>query len=190
MRSWIPAPACPPPARVLMSSRGRKRAWAPEPGSRKASLAGLMSQLVPAPPVPSQCPGFSCPGASLQHQAACCTCPLQLWQCLFSLDVFSASGRPAGLTSRLPRPVLWDQLCCPAGWNGRAPTPPGLRAVGQSREAGRGDVCFPEAAKCRAGWEQDRESSPRTWTLSTVSSVWGCGELLDQWRGPPGTGGF
>ena len=106
MRSWIPALACPPPARVLMSSRGRKRAWAPEPGSRKASLAGLMSQLVPAPPVPSQCPGFSCPGASLQHQAACCTWPLQLWQCLFSLDVFSASGRPAGLTSRLPRPVL------------------------------------------------------------------------------------
>ena len=24
MRSWIPAPACPPPARVLMSSRGQE----------------------------------------------------------------------------------------------------------------------------------------------------------------------
>lgn len=148
-----------------------------------------MSQLVPAPPSPPPCPGSSCPGARLQYQTACCPWPSQLWQC--DPDVFSASGRPAGLTSRLPRPILWGQLCCPAGWNGQAPTPSGLRAAGQSREAGRGAVCLPKAAKCRAGWEQDCESSLRTWALSTASSAWGCGELPDQWwEGAPGTGGF
>lgn len=136
-RSWDPCPGLP------SSCQGANELArvGDGPGPRARAQKGFTCRADVAagpctPPVLPQCPGSSCPGASLQHQAACCTWPSQLWQC--DLDVFSASGRTAGLTSRLPKPVLWDQLCCPAGLNGWVPTPPGLRVAGQSREEERG----------------------------------------------------